>query len=332
MCGQDKLYLFARVYLVTVFLIAQSSAQDFTSHIHSTNQHINQLLFYRPYTQPAMIKNRNSINIDIAQSNIFQKSENMEADLEITTFETTFYYIYSSILEFSFNYPFYNVSAGFMDDGLDLVHKTLGIATTREHEGHINNKINFYIAGRVDKSTAYLVSGNPQIELKYSLYRENNLFISTIWGVKIPIGKSENGFSSEKVDIMTTIALQKNYDEISWLVNIAVTLNGNYNITSDINSEKIRYFLTVANQFPLDYLIPFKFTNSSSFLFNYKYSSAPYKSSDEKFGSYSNLFQFAIRTELKNQEYIDLFFNQNTIPRDNEADVTFGFSYHFKGL
>ena len=69
----------------------------------------------------------------------------------------------------------------------------------------------------------------------------------------------------------------------------------------------------------------------TSFLFTYQYSSAPYKSDDKKFNSYTHLLQFALRKNLKDKEHIDLFFNQNTIPRHNEADVTFGLSYFFKG-
>ena len=91
--------LIFRVYIVILFLVNQAFTQDFSSHIHSTNQHINQLLFYRPYTQTALIKNKNSFNLDISESNIFQKSENLEADFEITTVELTYYYVYSNKME-----------------------------------------------------------------------------------------------------------------------------------------------------------------------------------------------------------------------------------------
>lgn len=324
--------LLFRVYLAGFLLISSSVAQDFSSYIHSTNQHVNQLLFYRPYTHSAMIKSSSSINIDIAQSNIFQKSENIEADFEITTIEFTYYYTHSSDIELSFNYPLYNVTAGFLDDGLDFVHETLGIATTREHEGHVNNQLRYAITDKMDKESTYLASGNPQMELKYSLYSKNEVYMSLSSGIKIPIGESENGFSSEKVDIMSGLQIQKNYDEASWLFNAHLTFNGKYNLAPDINSKEVRYFISVANQFPLEYLIPLKIFNKSNFLFHYQYSSAPYSSNDEKFGSHSNLLQFAIRTIINKQEYVDLFFNQNTIPRHNEADVTFGFSYHIKGL
>ncbi len=324
--------LIFRVYIFALFLLNQAFSQDFSSHIHSTNQHINQLLFYRPYTQPVIIKSKNSFNLDISESNIFQKSENLEADFEITTVEFTYYYVYSNKMELSFNYPLYNVTAGFLDDGLNFVHETLGIATTREHDGHKNNQLNYQIDGSVDKTSSYLASGNPQIELKYSLYSTNNFYISVNSGIKIPIGKSSNGFSSEKIDIMSALQVQKIYDEVTWILNSALTFNGKYDIDSDINSERLRYFISLANQFPLTYLLPLGFLEKSDFLFNYQFSSAPYKSDDKKFGSYSNLLQFAIRTQISKNEYIDIFFNQNTIPRHNEADVTFGLSYYFKGV
>ena len=150
--------------------------------------------------------------------------------------------------------------------------------------------------------------------------------------LKIPLGNVEDGFTSGKIDLMAGLQLQKNYDEVSWIGNFIVTLNGKRDLSSDITSEKMRYFFYLANKFPLTYLIPFDYDTKADFLFAYQYSSAPYESNDEKFSSYSHLLQFAIRNYLSDDSYLDIYFNQNTIPRHNEADVTFGLSYHFKGF
>lgn len=310
----------------------QSFSQDFVSPIHSTNQYINQLIFYRPYTNSAIIKKRDSINVDISQSNIFQKSENLLADFEITTLELTYYYPISSSLEFSFNYPVYYVSKGFLDKPLDYVHSTLGINTTRENEGHINNQLNYQVTDKINKDKAYFASGNPQIELKLALYESESFFVSTNIGVKLPAGNKNDGFTSGEVDFMAGLQLQKNYEKVSWIGNFIVTRNGDRELSSDITSKKLRYFAYLANKLPLDYLIPFYYHTKADFLFAYQYSSAPYESSEEKFSSYSHLLQFAIRNYLSNESYIDIYFNQNTIPRHNEADVTFGLSYYFKGF
>lgn len=279
-----------------------------------------------------MIKKRDSINVDVSQSNIFQKSENLIADFEITTLELTYYYPISSSLELSFNYPAYYVSKGFLDKPLDYVHSTLGINTTRENEEHIDNQLSYQVTDKIHKDKAYFASGNPQVELKLALYESDGFFMSTNVGVKLPAGNENDGFTSGKIDIMSGIQLQKNYDKVSWIGNFAITLNGERDLSSDITSQKIRYFFYLANKFPLTYLVPFHYHSKADFIFAYQYSSSPYESSDKKFSSYSHLLQFAIRNYLRNESYIDIFFNQNTIPRHNEADVTFGLSYHFKGF
>ncbi len=268
-----------------------------------------------------MIRDVDSFNIDMAQSNIFQKSDNIEADFEMTTFDFTYYFIVNREIEISFNYPFYYISKGFLDDFLDSVHSTLQIATTRENEGHINNQLNYKITDTIYKTESYFVTGNPQLEIKYNLYNKNEIYLSTNFGIKIPMGNSEDGFTTNKIDIMSAIQFQKNYNLLSFVTNAVVTLNATHKLSSDIISEKYRYFISQSMQF--------NFFNKSDFLFTYQYSSAPYKSHDEKFSSHTHLLQFAIRENLKDGKYIDLFFNQNTIPRHNEADVTFGVSYCF---
>jgi len=304
MCGQDSL--------------------DFSSLIHSTNQYTNQLLFYRPYTQSAMIRDVDSFTLSLSESNVFQKSDNLEADFEITTLDMSYYYRYNSNIELSFNYPFYYISKGFLDDFLDEVHSTLHIATTREHEGHINNRLRYRLLDNINKNSSYYITGNSQIELKYNLYRKDNLYLSTNIGIKIPMGNVEDGFTTSKIDYMSGVQLQKNYNDFLIVSNAVVTLNTNYRLSSDIISQKYRYFISLGTEF--------KLIESIDFLFIYQYGSSPYKSSDEKFDSYTHLLQFALRKDLKENQYIDIFFNQNTIPRNNEADVTFGLSYHCKGL
>ena len=281
-------------------------------------------MFYRPYTQSSMIKNRDSLNIDLAQSNIFQKSENLEADFEITTLELTYYYPISKEIELSFNYPFYYLSSGFLDSSLEYVHSTLGIETTRENEGHINNQITYRVTDKINKDSDYYVSGSPQIEIKYLLYEESDFLVSTNLGVKIPLGSVDNGFTNAKLGLMSGVQLQKNYETISWLVNLVLTLDGERELSDDITSNQLRYFFYLANKFQI--------TDTTHFLLAYQYSSAPYEAYDDKFSSPTHLFQFALRKKLSTNNYIDLFLNQNTIPRHNEADITIGLSYHFQGL
>ncbi|MEA3370159.1 MAG: DUF3187 family protein [Campylobacterota bacterium] len=321
-----------KIYVITVLLVVQSFSQDFVSPIHSTNQYINQLIFYRPYTTSSMIKKTDSINLDLSQSNIFQKSENLLADFEITTFELTYYYPISDSLEISFNYPLYYISKGFLDKPLETIHSTLGIETTRDNEGHTNNQLNYQVTDQIDKDSAYFASGNPQIEIKLALYESDTFLLSSNAGIKLPVGNVKDGFTSEKVDVMAGVQLQKNYEKVSWIGNFIVTLNGKRELSSDISSQKMRYFFYLANKLPLAYLIPFDYHSRADFLFTYQYSSAPYQSSDEKFSSYTHLLQFAIRNYLDDESYFDIYFNQNTIPRHNEADVTFGLSYHFMGF
>ena len=312
-----------KAILVILFCSIVLQSREYSSFIHSTNQHITQLLFYRPYTQTALLKDENAVNIDISESNVFQKSEKLNADFEITTLEVTYWYKYSKKLELSFNYPIYFLSKGFLDDGLDTIHHTLGITTTREHDGHTNNQFHF-LSGNIDKSKSYWVSGNPQLELKYLLYNQNNLYLSNILGIKLPLGRKANGFSSGYVDFMGALALQKNYDNIIFLTNIALTYNGKNRVDETIESKRLRYFITVATAFNI--------YKNVDFLTSYLYESAPYSGEDVKYNSHSNFLQFGLRVWLKNKDYIDLYFNQNTIPRHNEADVTFGLSYFFKGF
>jgi len=275
-----------------------------------------------------MVRDIDTFTLSLSESNIFQKSaksdDNLEADFEITTLDMSYYYCYDSRIELSFNYPFYFVSKGFLDDFLDEVHSTLHIATTREHEGHIDNKITYRLLNKINKNSSYYITGNPQVELKYNLYKKNNIYLSTNFGIKIPLGNVEDGFTTTKVDYMSGLQFQKNYQKFSLFSNAIVTLNGDYRLSSDIISQKYRYFLSMGTEF--------KLIGSIDFLFIYQYGSSPYNSSDEKFDSYTHLLQFALRKDLKESEYIDIFFNQNTIPRNNEADVTFGLSYHCKGL
>jgi hypothetical protein len=298
-------------------------AQEYSSFIHSTNQYTNQLLFYRPYTQTAILKEDSFYNVDLSESNIFQKSDTIEADFEITTLEFAYWYRYSDRVELSFDYPIYYLSSGFLDDFLDSVHHSLGITTTRENDGHINNQIHF-ISGNINKTKSYVASGNPQIELKYLLYNKNKIALSSIFGIKIPLGDTDDGFSSGGVDFMGALALQKSYEKVMFLFNFAVTYNAKHRVSTEIVSKKNRYFSTLATEFNL--------YKSIDFLASYLYESAPYSGGGEKYDSASNFLQFALREKLKNGEYIDIYFNQNTIPRHNEADVTFGLSYFFKGI
>ncbi len=328
--GLVSLYLVA-LSLLTI-LLTQSFSQDFKRPIHSTNQHINQLIFYRPYTNSALINREDRINIDISQSNIFQKSENLEADFEITSLDFTYYYALSNSIEVSLNYPVYYIDRGFLDKPLDFIHTTLGIETTRENEGHIDNQLHYSITDQINIDSAYFASGNPQFELKIALFEANNFHISTNIGIKIPIGNIEDGFTSGKIDVMSGLQLQKNYEEVSWIANLIMTYNGERVISKDIVSKEMRYFIYLANRFPITYLLPFNIFSKTDFLFAYQYSSSPYSGGDKKFSSHTHLLQFAIRFYLSGSEHIDVFFNQNTIPRHNEADVTFGLSYNFKGL
>jgi hypothetical protein len=183
----------------------------------------------------------------------------------------------------------------------------------------------------VDKQESYFASGNPQIELKYQLYHnpKKALALACSGGVKIPVGKKEDGFSSEKVDIMGALLLQKEFQTISWIANFILTRNGSLHLSDGIDAKQWRYFFYLANRFSLYNLTSFSLFYNVDFLFAYQYSSAPYKSDDIKFSGYTHLLQFALRYTIKDEKYVDFFFNQNTIPRANEADVTFGFSYHF---
>jgi len=271
-----------------------------------------------------MIRDVDSLNISLSESNIFQKSDILEADFEITTLDISYYYRYNSNIELSFNYPLYYISQGFLDQFLDEFHSTLHIATTREHEGHIDNQLTFKIDDTIYKDSNYYVSGNPQIEMKYNIFSKEDLYIATNFGIKIPVGQTQDGFTTTKVDLMSGLEIQKNYENFMLLSNFVVVYDSKYRLSSDIISHKYRYFISFGTQF--DFLM------QTDFLFIYQYSSSPYISSDEKFDSYTHLLQFAIRKDLDNGRYIDLFFNQNTIPRDNEADVTFGVTYHFKGF
>lgn len=279
-----------------------------------------------------MIKSSDIFDISISESNIFQKSENLEVDFEITTLDFSYYYPISRSLEFTFNYPFYYISRGFLDNFLNSVHSSLKIETTRENEGHKDNQLQYRVTDAIYKDSAYYVSGNPQLELKYNFYRYNSLYIATNIGIKIPLGSVEDGFTTKKIDLMVGIELQKNYNQFSIISNAIVIFNGDYRLSSDIISKKYRYFLSLGSQVSVDYFLDLDFINDTSFLFTYQYSSAPYESRDEKFSSYTHLLQFALREQLDDGEHIDIFFNQNTIPRHNEADVTFGLSYYFKGL
>lgn len=316
-----------RVMLLVFILLSSLNAQPFGSPIHSTNQYINQLLFYRPYAQSPLIHDH-LINIDISQSNIFQKSENLEADFGLTTLEFTYYVPLSKNLELSFNYPLYYVSNGFMDNGLDFIHNTLGIATTRENENHINNLSTYRVTDKIDQSGTYFASGNFQTELKVKLYDESDFEFSINGGIKIPIGSSDKGFTTSKVDFMSALQLQKTFEQIRWISNFSVTHNGTYELSEDISSQKFRYFFFLGNEFTIASLLPF-ITDHHHLLLGYTYSSAPYSSSDEKFNSYSHLLQFAYRYVFSNEREIDFFLNQNTIPRNNEADITLGLSFRF---
>ena len=179
------MYKIIKGCIISVFFGIQSFALEFISPIHSTNQYINQLIFYRPYTNSSIIKKTDSINIDISQSNIFQKSENLLADFEIKTLEFTYYYPVSDSIELSINYPIYYISRRILDDPLDFIHLSLGIETTRENEGHINNQLNY----QINKDSAYFASGNPQIEMKPALYECNTFLVSTNAGISCQVGK-----------------------------------------------------------------------------------------------------------------------------------------------
>ena len=327
----DKVYKYIaharlmQIVILTTIVSTSGFTQEFISPVHSTNQYINQLIFYRPYTQSAVIKEKASINIDISQSNIFQTSDNLRADFGLTTLDLTYYYPLSDTLELSFNYPLYYASKGFLDNFLDTVHDTLGITTTRLNDSHVANQFSYIVTDKIHKTSAYFASGNSQIEIKYALYKKDDFFASVNAGVKIPLGNTSDGFTSGKVDVMTGLQLQKNYETISWIANFNLSYNGERELSSDITSERLRYFVYLANKFT----IPLESLSGLDFLLAYQFSSAPYEGSDVKFNSYTHLLQFALRKNLKEGEYIDFFFNQNTIPRHNEADVTFGLSYHF---
>lgn len=284
---------------------------------------------YRPYTSAAVIEEQQQTTVSISQSNIFQKSTNLTADFGLTTFDVTYAAPLTKNFAYSFEFPLYYISRGFLDKPLDFVHKGLGITTTRENEGHIDNQMTYTVTDKIAKSNPYFAVGNPQIELKYLFYNDNTFSVAVNAGIKIPLGKTSDGFTNGKVDYMYGVALQKEYHSVAWITNFVITYNGKRKLSQEIVSKKIRYFFFLANQFPLRPLLPFEFFDRWKFLFAYQYSSAPYTSRDKKLSSYTHLLQFALRNYLDKKRYIELFFNQNTIPRHNEADVTLGFTYHF---
>lgn len=320
---------FIRISIFLLIAVTEGLSENFTTPIHSTNQYTNQVLMYRPYTNTAVIQEEQHITMSISQSNIFQKSANLLADFGLTTLDFTYTAPLTKNCEFSFEYPFYYVSRGFLDKPLDFVHTTLGITTTRENQGHIDNQLTYRVTNKIAKKNPYYASGNPQIEIKYLLYNKKKLSLAMNAGIKIPLGKTSNGFTNGKVDYMYGIALQKEYHSVAWVANAVLTYNGERRLSQEIVSKRVRYFFFLANQFSLKSLLPLTFFDRWKFLFAYQYLSAPYESQDKKFSSYSHFLQFALRSCLDKERYLELFFNQNTIPRNNEADVTFGLTYHF---
>ncbi len=318
-----------RISFIMLFVTKELMAQSFTTPIHSTNQYINQVIMYRPYTSAAVIQEQEDVTMSISQSNVFQKSTNLTADFGLTTFDLTYSTPVTRSFAFSFEFPLYYVSRGFLDKPLDFVHKGLGITTTRENEGHVDDQMTYTITDKIEKYDPYFAAGNPQIEIKYLLYSDAKLSFAMNAGIKLPLEKTSDGFTNGRVDYMYGLALQREYDSIAWITNVVITYNGERRLSPDIVSKQIRYFFFLANQFSLKPLLPFAFFDRWKFLFAYQYSSAPYASQDKKFSSYTHLLQFALRNYLESKRYVELFFNQNTIPRHNEADVTFGLSYHF---
>ena len=318
-----------RFFILFALLVSSVEAKDLTTFITSTNQYSNQLLFYRPYTHSAMIKENFSTTVAVEQSNIFQRSENLDADFGLTTLDILLEYPINERVSLSLEYPLYYFSEGFLDGFLDGVHKTLGIATTREHDGHKSGEFHYNFAGEIVEEKSFYASGNPQLEVAYLLYKSDTLFLSTRVGLKLPFAKKEYGLSSDGVDIMASFALQKNFRTFAVLLNTVVTKNAPYKLEESIIAKEYRYFFSVATQFPLRSLVEYPLLKGWDFIALYSYNTSPYSATDVKYDSPSNFMQFALRKELLKSKYIDLFFNQNTIPRHNEADVTFGIAYHF---
>ena len=204
-------------------------ANQFSAPIHSNNIYVNQIIFYRPYPQSALISKEKYFNIDLSQSNIFQVSKNIETDFGLTSLEFTFTTpLVNNTLELSINYPLYYVSTGFMDNLLDLSHHTLGQTTTRETRGHINNHSTYKIGTSIDRSGNYFASGNPQIELKLNLLNKRRYALSINSGIKIPIGQAKDGFTTEKIDFMIGTQFQKEFDNFLWTTNFSITYNNDY--------------------------------------------------------------------------------------------------------
>lgn len=297
--------------------------------IHSTNTYINQIIFYRPYAQSATMAGTPHTILTLSQSNIFQQSDSLTADFELTSLEFTQYFPAGKTFQFAFNLPLYYVSSGFMDGPLDTVHHALGITTTRENEGHVNDRSMYRIGNDIMREGDYCAIGNPQMELKAALYDSGTAAFALTAGVKMPFGKTSNGFTTEKTDYMLGLLSDYTDASVRWTVNAYLTANGKRSVTDEIVSMPWRYFLFVGNEISLGNVFSKEPSGPFHLLLGYTYMSAPYSGPDKKFSSYSHLLQAALRAFFNAENYLDIFINQNTIPRHNEADITLGLSYHF---
>lgn len=308
---------------------ATLQADPWGAPIHSTNTYVNQIIFYRPYAQSAAIADHPDTLITLSQSNIFQQSDTLTADFELTALEFTQFLPVWDSFQLAFNIPLYYVSSGFMDGPLDTVHRALGITTTRENEGHVNNRSRYRVGNDVMRSGHYFAVGNPQVELKAALLDSGAAAVALTTGIKLPLGKTSGGFTTEKTDYMAGVLADYSAASVRWTANASLTFNGRRSVTDEIVSEPWRYFLFIGNEISLESIVPNKMAGPFHLLLGYTYMSAPYAGADEKFSSHSHLLQAALRTFFSKGSYLDLFVNQNTIPRHNEADITLGLTYRF---
>ncbi|WP_456390010.1 DUF3187 family protein [Hydrogenimonas sp.] len=296
--------------------------------LEATIQHPARLQFYAPYPEGCDIADDDKLHVGVGlfQTNDYEKERHYFLDYGLATLQLSTIYAYGNRSEIRVILPVHHIYGGFMDNALDRFHTVTGTLNGSRHNLEGKNRVHIRVFDHdgsplIDKEGAYTVLGNLQIEHKTLLpFHAYGIRHAVTVGIKIPLSKKKDGFSTEKVDAMAGWLTQKVWENDALFANFNVVKTGTYRMGSILKSKPLLYFAYLGYER--------RTAADRSWLFEYKFASSPYRSDDNSIDASSNVVDIVWRHRFKGNK-LDVFISENLSPFKNTPDFTIGVRYGY---
>ena len=303
------------------------TADDF-GPLEATIQHPARLQFYAPYPEGCDIAKEGDLyfGVGLFQTNDYEKERHYLLDYGLATLQLSARYAYSDRSQIRVTVPIHHIYGGFMDNLIDGFHTVTNTYNGSEHNAEGKFRVQMRLIDRdgsvlIDKDSSYTVPGNLQIEHKTLLpFQTYGIRHAATLGLKIPLSKKEDGFSTEKVDAMVGWLMQKTWENDAIFANVHLVKTGTYRMGSILKSRPLLYFAYLGYER--------RTAADRSWFLEYKFASSPYRGGDDSIDTYSQVVDLVWRHRLRGNR-LDIFISENLSPFENTPDFTIGVRYGY---